>query len=236
MINVEDITNKIICADCIDILKQLPDKCVDLVLTDPPYEQEMHGGYKQGLAQSYQTVKTNTEFMNYGYDYESVLPELIRVCKIPNIIIFCSNAQIAKTMGFFEDKGLTATLLIWQKTNPAPLGNGKYLSDIEYVVYVRGKNSTFNDVPLKMKYKIKSYPFVADKEHPAQKPVGLISEYLKTHSNENDIVLDCFSGSGTTAVACHKLKRRFICIEKDPDYWAASVKRLEDVQKQGELF
>ena len=236
MIDINDLIGKITCADCMDILKQMPDKCIDLVLTDPPYEQEMHGGYKSGLAKSYQTVKNNTEFMNYGYDYNSILPEILRVCKVPNIIIFCSNAQISKTMSFFEEKGLTSTLLVWQKTNAAPLGNGKYISDIEYVVYVRGKNATFNDVPLKMKYKIKSYPFVANKEHPAQKPVELISEYLKTHSNENDIVLDCFSGSGTTAIACHRLKRRFICIERDKDYWKASCKRLEDEQRQGTLF
>lgn len=51
-----------------------------------------------------------------------------------------------------------------------------------------------------------------------------------------DLVLDCFSGSGTTAVACHNLKRRFICIEKDKDYYEASVKRLEDAQKQLNLF
>ena len=50
------------------------------------------------------------------------------------------------------------------------------------------------------------------------------------------MVLDCFSGSGTVAIACHKLKRRFICIEKDFDYWKASCKRLEDQQRQGVLF
>lgn len=59
---------------------------------------------------------------------------------------------------------------------------------------------------------------------------------LKIYSNENDLILDCFSGSGTTAIACHNLKRRFICIEKDFDYWAASVKRLEDAKKQLSIF
>ena len=47
---------------------------------------------------------------------------------------------------------------------------------------------------------------------------------------------DCFSGSGTTAVACHNLKRRFICIEKDPEYWKASCARLEQAQRQQTLF
>ena len=69
-----------------------------------------------------------------------------------------------------------------------------------------------------------------------QKPLNLFANLVNISSNENDLVLDCFSGSGTTAIACHRLKRRFICIEKDKDYWEASVKRLEDEQRQGTLF
>lgn len=72
--------------------------------------------------------------------------------------------------------------------------------------------------------------------HPTQKPVALIARQLEEYSKEGDLVLDCFSGSGTTAVACWNLKRRFICIEKDFDYWAASVRRLEEAQRQMRLF
>lgn len=72
--------------------------------------------------------------------------------------------------------------------------------------------------------------------HPTQKPADLFGMILRDYSNENDLVLDCFSGSGTTAIACHRLKRRFICIEKDKDYYEASVKRLEEEQRQGVLF
>lgn len=72
--------------------------------------------------------------------------------------------------------------------------------------------------------------------HPTQKPVQLFQWCLQNYSKEGDLVLDCFSGSGTTAIACYNLKRRFICIEKDFDYWKASCKRLEDHQRQGILF
>ena len=62
-------------------------------------------------------------------------------------------------------------------------------------------------------------------------------EYLvKTYTNKNETVLDFTSGSGTTAIACHNLNRNFICIEKDQDYHAMSVKRLEDYKKQSKLF
>jgi site-specific DNA-methyltransferase (adenine-specific) len=72
--------------------------------------------------------------------------------------------------------------------------------------------------------------------HPTQKPVPLFQWCLNNYSKEGDLILDCFSGSGTTAVACHNLKRRFICIEKDPEYWEKSVERLEKVQQQLTLF
>jgi site-specific DNA-methyltransferase (adenine-specific) len=72
--------------------------------------------------------------------------------------------------------------------------------------------------------------------HPTQKPLNLICYLMERSSKENDLVLDCFSGSGTTAIACHRLNRRFICIEKDKEYWAASVKRLEDERRQLSLF
>lgn len=72
--------------------------------------------------------------------------------------------------------------------------------------------------------------------HPTQKPLKLFAKCVERYSQPNDIILDCFSGSGTTAVACHNLNRRFICIEKDPEYHAASVKRLEQAQRQQILF
>jgi site-specific DNA-methyltransferase (adenine-specific) len=72
--------------------------------------------------------------------------------------------------------------------------------------------------------------------HPTQKPLKLFEMILRDYSNENDLILDCFSGSGTTAIACHNLKRRFICIEKDKDYYNASVERLKNTQAQMKLF
>jgi site-specific DNA-methyltransferase (adenine-specific) len=72
--------------------------------------------------------------------------------------------------------------------------------------------------------------------HPTQKPLKLFEMILRDYSKENDLILDCFSGSGTTAIACHNLNRRFICIEKDYDYWKASVERLENAKSQLNLF
>lgn len=72
--------------------------------------------------------------------------------------------------------------------------------------------------------------------HPTQKPVDLLRYLVLTYTNEGDTVLDNCSGSGTTAVACVKEKRHFICFEKDPVYWEKSVKRVQNEQRQLKLF
>jgi site-specific DNA-methyltransferase (adenine-specific) len=66
--------------------------------------------------------------------------------------------------------------------------------------------------------------------HETQKPIALFEYLIKTYTNEGDIVFDGFSGSGTTAVACIKTNRNFICIEKEKEYYDKSIKRIESVQ------
>ena len=68
--------------------------------------------------------------------------------------------------------------------------------------------------------------------HPTQKPVALFCRQLEEYTKPGDLILDCFSGSGTTAIACHRMGRRFICIERDAVYWRKSCERLENERKQ----
>lgn len=230
-------TGKIINADCLDLLANIPDKSVDFVLCDPPYIVENHGGTKAPLAKRAFKVKGNIECMANDFDFMSVANHLIRICKFVNIAMFCSRQQISRTMIFFEDKGYSVNLCVWDKTNPPPLGNGKLVNNLEYIVIAREKGAYFNnDLPINKKRMSFIYPTQANKKYPCAKPLELFCDLINLFSKERDIVLDCFSGSGTTAIACHNLNRRFICIEKDPDYWAASVKRLNDETKQGKLF
>lgn len=222
MINVEDITNKIICADCMDILKQLPDKCIDLVLTDPPYGINCDGG---GYGLGVKPKVLDKKNWDIGKPSRDCFDEIMRVSK--NQIIFGGN--------YFTDYlKPTKSWLIWDK-----IGNYKssknYFSECELIW------TSFNNVTKKITFIQRGF-INSDKEenktrfHPTQKPVDLFGQILRDYSNENDIVLDCFSGSGTTAIACHRLKRRFICIEKDKDYYEASLKRLDDERKQLNLF
>ena len=92
--------------DCINVLKNIKDKTIDLICTDIPYELHKHGGTNSELAKRSARMRDSIDFMAYGIDYDSVFSEFIRVCKIPNMIVFCSNLQVGKIISFFSEKGL----------------------------------------------------------------------------------------------------------------------------------
>ena len=237
--SLEEYKNKIIHADSMDILKQLPDKCIDLILTDPPYELNLHGGVGMGAFCERKLIKTkHIDFMAHGFDYDTYFNEFIRICKKVNLYIFCSNQQISKIMSWFELKGYLVNLLTWYKTNAVPLVNKKYHSNAEYIICVRESGATFNNLSVAESTKVFSFPYPTDKDrfHPSQKPLQLFKILIKRKSNKDDLVLDCFSGSGTTAIACHNLKRNFICIEKDEAFYKASVERFKNNTIQTTLF
>lgn len=217
---MEQYINKIINADCMDILKQLPDKSIDLVLTDPPYGKQYARG-KNGWG----VCENRPQLQDVSWDNETpskqVFDEILRVSK--NQIIFGGN--------YYTNKSPVSNCwIVWDKIGSNV--NKSVFADCELAW------SSFNSVC--RKFVSISMGFIKDDKsqriHPTQKPLNLFEMILSKYSKENDLVLDCFSGSGTTAIACHNLKRRFICIEKDVDYWKSSVERLERVQEQGTLF
>lgn len=204
--------NTIHLGDCLDLMRSLPDKSIDLVLTDPPYGIGMDGG-NVGYKGFNNFEKKEWDKMTPPREY---FDEIFRISK--NQIIWGGN--------YF---GLPASRcwLIWDK------GEGFYnRTYAEAELAWTGMDSNvkiFKHDPLaKGDYK--------GKEHPTQKPVKLFQWCLERYSQPNDLILDPFSGSGTTAIAAHNLGRRFICIEKERDYHAASVQRLKDTQAQLRLF
>ena len=106
--------------DCLQILKDIPDKTIDLIVTDPPYliENTKAGG-KTKLAQSIQMMndELNNGVLTSGFDSQ-ILKELYRVMKIPNIYLWCNHKQIPMYLDFFvKEKGCSFDILIWNKTN-----------------------------------------------------------------------------------------------------------------------
>lgn len=127
--------------DCIELMKKLPDNCIDLIVTDPPYLIECtKAGGKSKLAKSIQKVNDEIEIGNLTkeYDYETVLNEFMRVMKKPNIYIWCNHKQIPIYLDFFVNKyKCSFDILVWNKTNPSPLFHNKYMTDKEYCLFFR---------------------------------------------------------------------------------------------------
>jgi site-specific DNA-methyltransferase (adenine-specific) len=178
------------------------------------------GGYGFGVNRKVLTKKDwDKQIPN-----KEVFEEIFRVSK--NQIIFGGNY-------FTQYLEPTKAWIIWDKIGNLELKNT--FSQCELIW------TSFNKVTKKITFIQQGFINDSKEEnkfrfHPTQKPVELFQRILSDYSKEGDLILDCFSGSGTTAIACHNLKRRFICVEKDVDYWKASVERLERVQEQLELF
>lgn len=225
--------NKIYNDDCISFLSRCPDKFFDAVITDPPYKQEAHG---RGLATKRKIYKEMSKYTSLDNDWynENILNELVRVCKFPNVFLFCGKRDVIKILNYCEKNKYEYHILQVCKKNPTPFTNNTWLSS-EYAIHVTDRKIVYSK-----EYKVKIPYFLTGNEketsHPNEKNINDIMRIVKNITNENDAVLDCFSGSGTTAIACNRLGRKFVCVEKDKDYWQASVKRLEDERKQLTLF
>ena len=217
---MEKYINKIINADCMDILKQLPDKCIDLVLTDPPYGINVARNGKIGGRKCCSVTDYGKKDWDNKIPKKEIFEEIFRVSK--NQIIFGGNY-------FIEYLTNSSCWLVWDKNNSGNFADCE-LAWTNFKSAVRKYKWTWNGM-LQEDMKHKDIRI-----HPTQKPLKLFEMILNDYSNENDLILDCFSGSGTTAVACYDLKRRFICIEKDKEYYEKSVERLKQAQIKQRLF
>ena len=199
----EDYINKVICADSLEVMKQLPDKCVDLILCDPPY----------GVNLKYDTYQDTEE--NWFGLMDKFIPEARRVAKM---VIFPS-CQI-KRLDWFYKNHKPNWLICWHKGSP---GHAAYIGFNDWEPHlVYGKNNTqMHDY-----FSAVNNEKMGNYGHPCPKPIKWAEWIISRATKEGDIVLDAFIGSGTTAVACQNLHRNFIGIEISPEYCKIAEKRL----------
>lgn len=216
--------------DCLEVMKNIENGSVDLVVTDPPYEIATTGAgmYKQADKQYVKELNG----MKDGFS-EEVLDELCRVMKKINIYFFCSQKQIIPLLDYFvKKKKCNWNILSWHKTNPIPACGNKYLTDTEFILFFREKGvkvygsfdtkRTWYATPLNQSDK-KKYG------HPTVKPLSILENLVVNSSQEGEVVLDCFMGSGSTGVACLNTNRNFIGIELDEGYFKIAKERIEGV-------
>ena len=235
--------NKIIHGDCLKVLKTFQDESIDLVFADPPYNLQLNKELYRPDSSRVSAVNDDwdkfTSFEKYDEFTEKWLFHCKRVLK-PNgaLWVIGSYHNIFRVGKIIQDLGFwILNDIIWRKTNPMPNFKGtRFTNAHETLIWAsKSKKSkfTFNydsmkslneDVQMRSDWLI---PICSGNErlkdngtklHSTQKPESLLSRIILSSSNQGDLILDPFLGSGTTACVAKKYNRRWIGIEREKKY------------------
>ena len=203
--------------DCLELMKQIPDKSVDLVLTDPPYGKKADKG-----TNGFGSAK-NRRYSTEGGGWDSMIPpkavfdEMFRIGK--NVIIFGGNY-------FAHLLPPSNCWIVWDKKGDIAFQNP--FADCE-LIYTSFKK------PIK-KIVFRQQGFITDSKdkryHPTQKPSELVQMLIEQWTEPGQTICDPFLGSGTTAVAAVRSGRHYIGFEKNPEFYDIACSRLDEVEAQ----
>ena len=235
MIELNTIYNE----DCLEGMKRIPDKSIDLIITDPPYKitARGNGGNSGGMFQK-KSVNNGKVFKNNDLDIRDWLPELYRVLKDDShCYIMTNNKNIRDYLNAIEESDFHYVKnLIWVKDNK--IMGQTYMSQFEYIIMCRkGKHKRINDcgtsdVLLFPNKKLKDEN--GKTIHDTEKPIELMQILAENSSNPEDIVFDPFTGIGSTAIACINTNRNYIGFELDKHYWEIANERIQKAMRKGE--
>jgi len=230
--------------NCIDVLKTIDENSVDLVLTDPPYNL---GKFMKNRQTNLKQMRSNF-FGSAGWDdleydewiqhMEKFFAEMARVLvKGGSMILFMSIIKVESIISISQKYGFYyKTTGIWHKLNPMPRNmNLHFVNSTETWIYFTYQvhTSKFNNKGKVLHDFIETSVTPGNErkfgKHPTQKPVQLMYHFIDILSDEGDVVLDPFMGSGTSGVAAKRLKRSFVGIELSEEYFAISKLRIEGV-------
>ena len=223
---------------CFQLLKRVKSDSINLALIDPPYEVSRGTNFQSGSTTGKDTdrFRVSMDFGDWDFGFtglDIVISEIYRVLKKGgSLICFYDIWKLTQLRKYFDDAEFKQIRLIeWLKTNPVPLNSKtNYLTNAREIAVlgVKGSKPTFHSEYDDGVYR---YPICHDKGrfHPTQKPLALIEDLIIKHSNEGDTVLDCFSGSETTAIATYNQSRNFIGCEISETYYKKTMARLKEL-------
>ena len=256
MMNTEQLKDKILNGNCIKEIKKIPDKSFDLIFADPPYNLQIGGKLKRpddskvnGVDDKWDQFKNFEQYDNFCKEW---LSECKRVLKDNGSIwVIGSYHNIFRVGYHVQNLGYwILNDVIWKKNNPMPNFRGtRFTNAHETLIWAsKNKNSkyTFNYQSLKClndDLQMRSDWTLAicngserikkggKKVHSTQKPESLLHRVLLASTNKDDLILDPFLGTGTTAVVAKKIGRNYFGIEKEKKYFNVAKQRLKKTIK-----
>lgn len=252
--------NQIICGDNVEVMRQLPDNCIDLTVTSPPYDN----------------LRT---YNGFSFNFEEVAKELYRITKDGGVVVWVVNDATINGSEtgtsfrhalYFKEIGFNLESMIWEKTGSGCLGSNKfYGQNFEYMFVLtkgfpkttnlicdrenkikngsvkvngaigkdgKGTNRTIQIKPFGKRNNIWRFDTQKNSKHPAPFPEQLANDHIISWSNPGDLVFDPFLGSGTTAKMALLTGRNYCGIDISEEYCEIARKRLEQAQAQQSLF
>jgi len=218
---------EIINQDCIYFLKNISDKSIDYSFTSPPYNRKRNDKYKN-------FVDINNDYLKLNID---VITELLRVTKkhiFYNIQAnYYNRKDVYKLIGYFSEN--IVDIHIWEKSNPMPAGGNNITNAIEYFI-ILGDESLKSNTTYTKNILTTGVNSEMPKDHKAVMKLDVAEYFISNFTQQNDIILDCFFGYGTTAIACHNYNRKVIGCEIDTEYYNKAIERIQNHLLQQKLF
>jgi site-specific DNA-methyltransferase (adenine-specific) len=223
--------------DCLDLLRSLPDGCVDAVITDPPYSEKTHAGHDASAADMPGCGRDNANRKTLGYnpwtpeDVDRCIPELCRVAS-GWVVVMTDHTLAPSIYAALTACGryVFAPLPFYSPGSRVRLSGDGPSSWTDWIIVARTtRQHRWGTLP-------GGYVAEAgwrDRAHMGGKPVKLMSALVRDYSRPGDVVFDPFMGSGSTGVASRRWDRRFIGCELDPTHYATAVKRLDHASGTG---
>lgn len=219
--------NRIYNEDCLEGMKRISDNTVDLVVTDPPY---CIGTTSNGQKGSW----TDNNLIRPFFD--AYFRELKRVCKDKSELYINTDWRTYPFLypimqKYFNIKNLIVWDYEWIKAG------SHYRFSHEFIIYaIQGDVKRKFSASERDVWRIRPINFTSkEKLHNAQKPIELVQKMIMNSSNEGDVILDTFMGSGTTAIACIENNRNYIGFEIDENYYQTALRRIEDLRVEHKL-
>jgi modification methylase len=248
---------RILRGDCVAEMAKLAAASVDLVFADPPYNLQLQGDLKRPDDSRVDAVDDDWDKFSSFSAYDDFTRAWLVACRRlmkPNATLWVigSYHNIFRVGTILQDLGFwILNDIVWRKSNPMPNFRGRRFTNAhETLIWAARdaakRNYTFNYEALKAgndDVQVRSdwlVPLCTGEErlkggdgkklHPTQKPEALLARVILAASRPDDLVLDPFSGTGTTGAVARRLRRRFIGIERDADYAAAAQARIAAVE------